>query len=295
MKSVSISNKTMKILIKSQRDEETSALVYEYLSNKEKDPKNSEILNKMSKDEKSHAMTWKSYTKKNVKPDKMKLAFVKFISILLGYTFVLKIIQKDEGFAQKEYEIIKQEIPEALKIQEDEHTHEMDLITMLDEERLQYVGAMVLGLNDALVELTGAIAGLSFALANTKIVALSGIITGISATLSMAASNYLAEKADGNPNAFKSSIFTGVAYLITVALMVMPYLLLPVNAYVEAFLIMIGVVILIILVFNYYISVAKDQPFFKNFAKMAIISISVAGISYLIGILAKALLGIDVI
>ncbi|NLF37042.1 MAG: rubrerythrin family protein, partial [Clostridiaceae bacterium] len=87
----------------------------------------------------------------------------------------------------------------------------------------------------------------------------------------------------------------GVAYLITVALMVMPYLLLPVNAYVEAFLIMIGVVILIILVFNYYISVAKDQPFFKNFAKMAIISISVAGISYLIGILAKALLGIDVI
>ena len=189
MKSVSISNKTMKILIKSQRDEETGALVYEYLSNKEKDPKNSEILNKMSKDEKSHAMTWKSYTKKNVKPDKMKLAFVKFISILLGYTFVLKIIQKDEGFAQKEYEIIKQEIPEALKIQEDEHTHEMDLITMLDEERLQYVGAMVLGLNDALVELTGAIAGLSFALANTKIVALSGIITGISATLSMAASN----------------------------------------------------------------------------------------------------------
>lgn len=295
MKSVSISNKTMKILIKSQRDEETGALVYEYLSNKEKDPKNSEILNKMSKDEKSHAMTWKSYTKKNVKPDKMKLAFVKFISILLGYTFVLKIIQKDEGFAQKEYEIIKQEIPEALKIQEDEHIHEMDLITMLDEERLQYVGAMVLGLNDALVELTGAIAGLSFALANTKIVALSGIITGISATLSMAASNYLAEKADGNPNAFKSSIFTGVAYLITVALMVMPYLLLPVNAYVEAFLIMIGVVILIILVFNYYISVAKDQPFFKNFAKMAIISISVAGISYLIGILAKALLGIDVI
>ena len=295
MKSVSISSKTMRILIKSQRDEETSALVYEYLSNKEKDPKNSEILNKMSKDEKSHAMTWKSYTKKNVKPDKMKLAFVKFISILLGYTFVLKIIQKDEGFAQKEYEIIKQEIPEALKIQEDEHIHEMDLITMLDEERLQYVGAMVLGLNDALVELTGAIAGLSFALANTKIVALSGIITGISATLSMAASNYLAEKADGNPNAFKSSIFTGVAYLITVALMVTPYLLLPVDAYVEAFLIMIGVVILIILVFNYYISVAKDQPFFKNFAKMAIISISVAGISYLIGILAKALLGIDVI
>jgi VIT1/CCC1 family predicted Fe2+/Mn2+ transporter len=144
------------------------------------------------------------------------------------------------------------------------------------------------------VELTGAIAGLTFALANTKVVALSGIITGISATLSMAASNYLAEKADGNPKALKSSVFTGVAYLITVALMVLPYLLLPADAYLEAFLTMIAVVILIILVFNYYISVAKDQPFFKNFLKMALISISVAGISYLIGILAKNLLGIDV-
>ena len=294
MNSLSISDISMKILIKSQKDEETGALVYEYLAKKEKDPENRKILHKMAMDETSHAKTWKSYTKKNVKADKLKILFVKVISTLLGYTFTLKMIQKDEGFAQKEYEILKQEIPEALKIQEDEHRHEGELITMLDEERLQYVGAMVLGLNDALVELTGAIAGLSFALANTKLVALSGIITGISATLSMAASNYLAEKADGNPKAFKSSIFTGVAYLITVALMVLPYLLLPETAYVEAFLIMIGVVILIILVFNYYISVAKDQPFFKNFLKMALISISVAGISYLIGILAKTLLGIDV-
>lgn len=289
-----ISDQTMRILLKSQKDEETGALVYEYLSKKEKDPENKKILHKMALDEASHAKTWKSYTKKDVKADKLKFCFVKIISIILGYTFTLKMIQKDEGFAQKEYELLKQEIPEAISIQEDEQKHEAGLISMLDEERLQYVGAMVLGLNDALVELTGAIAGLSFALANTKVVALSGIVTGISATLSMAASNYLAEKADGNPHAFKSSIFTGVAYLITVALMVLPYLLLPQNAYVEAFLIMIGVVILIILVFNYYISIAKDQPFFKNFAKMALISISVAGISYLIGILAKNLLGIDV-
>jgi VIT1/CCC1 family predicted Fe2+/Mn2+ transporter len=224
----------------------------------------------------------------------LKLFFVKIVSTILGYTFTLKMMQKDEQFAQRDYEILKVEVPDAIKIQEDEHRHEMELIAMLDEERLQYVGAMVLGLNDALVELTGAIAGLTFALANTKVVALSGIITGISATLSMAASNYLAEKADGNPKALKSSVFTGVAYLITVALMVLPYLLLPADAYLEAFLTMIAVVILIILVFNYYISVAKDQPFFKNFLKMALISISVAGISYLIGILAKNLLGIDV-
>lgn len=295
MSTTSLSNIAMNIILKSQRDEETGALVYEYLAKKEKDPKNKQVLHKMALDEAAHAKTWKGFTKKEVKPNKTKLTFIKIVSVLLGYTFTLKIIQKDEKFAQRDYEILKQEVPEAIKIQEEEHKHEMTLIGMLDEERLQYVGAMVLGLNDALVELTGAIAGLSFVLEDTKRVALSGIIIGIAATLSMAASNYLAEKADGNDNALKSSVFTGVAYLVTVALLVLPYLLLPTNLYLEAFLIMIGIVILIILVFNYYISIAKDQPFFKNFLKMAVISLSVAAISYLIGIVAKQLLGIDVL
>ena len=116
-------------------------------------------------------------------------------------------------------------ILEVKKIIKDELEHEKELIEMLDEERLNYVGAMVLGLNDALVELTGTIAGLTFVLMNTTLIAMAGIITGIAATLSMAASNYLAERADGNPNALKASFYTGIAYLITVVCLVMPYLL----------------------------------------------------------------------
>ena len=176
----------------------------------------------------------------------------------------------------------------------EEHAHEKELSNMLDEERLQYVGAMVLGLNDALVELTGTIAGMTFAMMNTRLVALSGIITGVSATLSMAASNYLAERSDGNPNALKSSLYTGVAYLITVAILVLPYLLFPVSLYVPALITMLAAVILIILFFNYYISVAKGQPFLRRFGEMALISLSVAAISFVIGILVKQFLGIDI-
>ncbi len=161
------------------------------------------------------------------KPDRWKLFRLKVLTLILGYTFVLKRLSADETAAVTEYERLKAEIPEAASVQADEMRHEKELINMLDEERLQYVGSMVLGLNDALVELTGTIAGLSFALQNTRVVALSGIITGVSATLSMAASNYLAERADGNEQALKSSMYTGIAYLITVALLVLPYLLLP--------------------------------------------------------------------
>ena len=288
-----ISNELMKLVKKAQIDEEQGAILYEFMAKKEKNEENKKLLMQMSKDEKKHATVWKNITKKNLKPSKLSILKFKFLTVIMGITFVIKTMQKKENLAQHDYNKMKEELPEAAKMLEDERRHEKELYNMIDEERLHYIGAMVLGLNDALVELTGAIAGVTFALANARLVALTGIITGVSATFSMAASNYLAERADNNPKALKSSIYTGMAYLITVALLVLPYLLLPAHMYIMAFAIMIATVILIIMFFNYYISVAKEEPFLKNFATMAIISLSVAGISYIIGVLAKNLLGIE--
>lgn len=59
---------------------------------------------------------------------------------------------------------------------------------LLDEERLRYTGSTVLGLNDALMELTGVLAGLTLALRDTKLIVLTGAITGIAAVLSMGVS-----------------------------------------------------------------------------------------------------------
>ena len=263
-----ITSELMKLVKKAQVDEEQGAILYAFMAKREKDKQNKKLLEQMSKDEKNHAEEWKKITNKNLKPNMFRILWFKILTDIMG-------------------------LPEAAKMLEDERRHEKELYNMLDEERLHYVGAMVLGLNDALVELTGAIAGVTFALANARLVALTGIITGVSATFSMAASNYLAERADNNPKALKSSIYTGMAYLITVALLVLPYLLFPPHMYVAAFAVMIATVILIIMFFNYYISVAKEEPFLKNFATMAIISLSVAVISYIIGVLAKNLLGID--
>lgn len=289
-----ISDETIKILLECQKNEKTDALIYEFMAKKEKNNENKKLLLKMAKDEVDHADLWASYTGKNVSPDNFKVFFYKLMTIIMGFTFVLKIILKGETNATSGYSTLYKEIPEASKVSSDEHRHELELINMLDEERLQYVGSIVLGLNDALVELTGTIAGLTFAIMNTRIVALSGIITGISATLSMAASNYLAERADGNPNAFKSSLYTGIAYVITVVLLVAPYLIFPEDKYLFALISMLIIVILIIFFFNYYISVAKDLPFVKRFTEMAGISLSVAAISFLIGILVKKFLGIDI-
>ncbi len=288
-----ISEKTRKILMEYQRNELTGSLLYQDIAKHQKDEKNKQVFLNISKDEKKHYDIWKQYTGVDMQPKRGKLILFRFIRVLLGDTFTIKFFEKNEDLGIQQLNSIKEEFPEVQDIIDEEELHEDELMNMIDEERLHYVGSMVLGLNDALVELTGTIAGLTFALENTRLVALSGIITGISATLSMAASNYLAERADGNETALKSSAYTGIAYLVTVVLMVLPYLLLPNSMYVVAFAIMISVVILIILVFNYYISVAQGTPFFKRFGEMAMISLGVALISFVIGLLAKNILGIN--
>ncbi|NCC66226.1 MAG: rubrerythrin family protein, partial [Spirochaetia bacterium] len=77
-----------------------------------------------------------------------------------------------------------------------------------------------------------------------------------------------------------------------VAFMVLPYLLF--ENYLLALLIMLATVVVIIMLFTYYTSVAKDLPFGKRFLEMAVISLGVAAISFVIGILVKRFLGIEI-
>ncbi|NLY76606.1 MAG: rubrerythrin family protein [Tissierellia bacterium] len=291
---MTISENTKQIIRKLQQKEVTEQAIYMNLSKRVKKESDKELLQRIGQEEGYHSKIWSKYTGRNPKPQRMKVLLYSFLSIILGYTFVIKIMEKNEGISKDIYNQLAEEVPIASKIYADEQKHEHELIEMLDEERLQYVGSMVLGLNDALVELTGTLAGLSFALQNNRLVALSGLITGISATLSMASSEYLSARSEGDSNAKKSALYTGIMYIFAVILLVLPYILFPSHKYIHALVAMLFIVVLIILAFTYYISVAKDLPFKKRFIEMATISLSVAVLSFVIGILVKHFLGIDV-
>ena len=109
----------------------------------------------------------------------------------------------------------------------EEEVHEQKLIGLINEERLEYMGSVVLGLNDALVEFTGALAGFTLALSDSRLIALTGSITGIAAALSMASSEYLSTKSEGGEtkHPIKAAIYTGIAYIITVVALVAPFIL----------------------------------------------------------------------
>ena len=289
-----LSDQALAAIKKMQQSELNESIIYEEIAQFAKGIENKETLLRLAKEEKAHYEIWKSYTGIDMKPEKGKIFKYKMIARILGFTFAVKLMENGEENAQAEYELLKDEVPESIHIREQEMEHETALLGMLDEERLQYVGSMVLGLNDALVELTGSLAGFTFAMQNTRLIALSGLILGISATFSMASSEFLAARSEGRTDALKSCAYTGVAYLITVVLLIAPYLLFSSTNYIPALICMLVIVILIIAGFTYYTSVAQDQPFKSRFLEMAGISIGVAVISFIVGVLAKQVLGLDI-
>ena len=288
-----LSPKALSIIKKMQQSELNESVIYEEIAKFAKGEDNKNTLRRLASEEKSHYEIWKKYTQIEMKPQKRKIWKFKFLARLLGFTFAVKLMETGEEGAQKEYDLLAREVEESKVIRSQEEEHEKALLEMLDEESLRYVGSMVLGMNDALVELTGSLAGFTFALQNTKVIALSGLIMGISATFSMASSEFLAARSEGRHDAVKSCCYTGVAYLLTVALLILPYLLFDSTRYMTALISMIAIVILIIAAFTYYISVAKGEKFRPRFLEMSLISIGVAVISFFVGILAKQFLGVD--
>lgn len=288
-----LSVQVLEIIRKMQQNELTESVIYEKIAAFAKGEENRQTLLRLSREERAHYDIWKKYTGIEMKPQTGKVLKFTMLARVLGFTFAVKLMEKGEENAQEEYALLAEAVPESIQIRTQEEEHEQSLLGMLDEERLQYVGSMVLGLNDALVELTGSLAGFAFALQNNRLIALSGLIVGISATFSMASSEFLAARSEGRSDALKSCSYTGIAYLITVVLLIAPYLLFGAAQYIPALICMLVMVVLIIAGFTYYTSVAQDQPFKSRFLEMALISIGVAVVSFVVGILAKKFLGID--
>jgi len=280
-----------RMLLDFQKNELTEHLVYKNLAKRTKG-KNREILERISDDELKHHRIWKKHTGEEVKPNRFKIFLYGLMARIFGLTFAIKLMENAEIEAEKNYAEIEGVVPRASEILEEETTHENLLISMIEEEKIGYISSMVLGLNDALVELTGTLAGLTFALQNTRVVGLAGFITGIAASLSMAASEYLSQKSEEGKNPLKSAFYTGVAYILTVVVLVLPYFIF--RSYYLALGVTISAVFFVVLFFTFFVSVVKDQPFRGLFLEMISISIGVAVISFIIGLATRKILGIEV-
>lgn len=156
-----------------------------------------------------------------------------------------------------------------------------------------YISATILGLNDALIEMTGALAGFTMVLPNNRTIVLAGLTTGIAATLSMAASEYLSQEADKNTNnPLMAATITGSAYLLTVVILLVPFVLMA-NPYI-ALLISVILASWLIFLFTFFESLVRKQSFARLCLKMLGISFGVAFLSFCLSWLADFYWGVPI-
>lgn len=276
-------------------NELTEAAIYDKLADLQRNENNREVLRKIAREESGHASMISEILAESARPCAFKIWRVVAMARVFGLTFALKLMERGEDKAGQTYNGILASYPQLAVIAADEERHEDELIEMLDDEMLNNMGAIVLGLNDALVELTGALAGFTFALAEPRKIATTGLITGLAAAMSMAASAFLSARADAHASkdgeggesggAGKAAFYTGIAYVVTVFLLIAPYLVfsdvkIALGAMLAAALGIIGF-------FNFYLSVARGTSFKRGFSEMALISTTVAAISFGIGYLLR--------
>jgi VIT1/CCC1 family predicted Fe2+/Mn2+ transporter len=283
-------------LLASQKGEITEHHIYLALAGKAAEATNRKVLEETAAVELGHYRFFRTLTGVELAPDRLRIAFYILVYHIFGITFTLKFLERGEARAQVTYRDLLPVVPGLESILHDEEMHEKELIALVDEQRLRYTGSIVLGLNDALVELTGTLAGLTLALQDTRVIAMAGLITGIAAALSMGSAEYLSTKSEEGGGAAKSplraAMYTGIAYIITVLFLIAPYLLL--SSFYLALAVTIANALIVILVFTFYISVTRDLDFRGRFLEMAGLSLGVAGLSFLMGILVRVLLGVEV-
>ena len=285
--------KNLAALLAFQKGEITESCIYTKIAAGTPDQHNHEVLTRIAAEEMLHYGIWKHYTCQDIGPDRVQVWIYYLTARTFGMTFAIKLMERLERHAQSLDQSLIGLIPEIPHMLANEEDHERELIGLIDEERLRYVGSVVLGLNDALVEFTGTLAGLTFAIQNTRIIAVAGLITGVAATLSMGASEYLSQRSDNGPtDPVKASLYTGFTYIVTVALLILPFLLLP-DPYSALMFTLLGAVAIIFL-FSFYLSVARDLPFLRRFSEMAAISLGIAAISFAIGLGIRMILNISV-
>lgn len=170
--------------------------------------------------------------------------------------------------------------------------HNDKISVMLRKNKFDYAGAIVLGMHDALVSLTGLIAGLAVAMADRYAIILTSVIASVTASLSMGASNYLAMRTNGNTRAIVYAIYTGGAYMATCAALILPFFIFENRAMEIAIMFIIAVAE--IFAFNCWLGHVQHRRYIANFLEMLAVCTTVSVVAFIIGWCAQKIWGIQI-
>jgi VIT1/CCC1 family predicted Fe2+/Mn2+ transporter len=285
------------------REELFAHRLYSALADRAREEKSRQLLGTLANQEASHAEFWMDAAgpgARRPRPSRAKHWALLTASRLLGPVFTIRWLERGEDKAIETYRRLLEDGRLSPEQQErvrqmlhEEERHEELLSAGVSDERRLYLGSAVLGLNDALVELTGGLTGLVSSISNPRLIGFAALVVGVAASMSMAASNFLSveigEGSDLRPG--KAAAYTGITYLVVVVGLVMPFFLLSDRR--VALAIAWAAAVGIIAAFSYYSAVMQGASFARRFAVMLLLGVGVAVISFGIGRFLGAAIGIQ--
>jgi len=261
--------------------------IYIELAKHEKNADRKRILEELAKAEEEHYLFW-SRLAGGYKPKISRASIYRIIilRLLMGLTFTLKFLERHEKQVIESYkrtveELSGEEQRILQRIIEDEEMHERALMSKIDERRVRYLGFIVLGLADAIVEITGVHAGFLGVTSSTLIAGVAGLVVGFAAAISMGSAAYLQAKQQISSKPAFSALATAVAYITAVAFLASPYFVTEVM--ILAFGGSLALAVLLIFFFTLYGSVVGERSFPKEFAESIALTLGTALATFLFG------------
>jgi len=270
--------------------------LYARLAARERNERNRKLLEELARDELRHHLFWSKLAgpvRLGLR-DRLKLRLLLSLSRLAGKTFTIKLLERGEAATIGEYRRAAAELggelaAELAKVIEDEERHESELAGSLDELAVRQLGSIALGVSDAIIELTGVLAGFAGYTGSPLQVAAAGLIVGVSAALSMAAAAYSQAKHERGKSPRTAAAFTGLFYMLTVLALVAPLLLgAPASIGVALSL---ACALAILAAFSFYSAVVMERPFLREYLENAAVIMAVSLVGYAFGQIVKELTG----
>lgn len=274
-------------------DEWSDHTLYERLSKTvDSDSPFATVLKELSATEQRHFEFWRRYVPgEEPKLAKLKLYWVLFLRRFLGLTFATRYLDRHEEKVVKEYQALAGLIPESDmaafgEMVEDEREHEKAFALKVESSAVRYISFVVLGLADALVEISGIHAGSLGFYDRTEIAGLAGVIAGGAASLAMASAAYAQAKQGFKGSARLSASYTGVSYFVTAISLATPYFL--TSDMVLALSTSLSLAVIILAVTTWYSVVIQEKAFMKDFAEILLILFATTAALYIFGSLVRA-------
>jgi VIT1/CCC1 family predicted Fe2+/Mn2+ transporter len=293
------SSELARVAAKRMSDEYTDSALYKRLSKTV--PQSSpfaEVLMHLSATEHGHYEFWRKYAPgEGPKLDRLKVVWILFLRRVFGLTFASRYLDRHESSVVEEYRALAGMIPESDRaafdrMVADEREHEQEFARKIESSTIRYISFIVLGLADALVEITGIHAGSLGIYNKTEYAGLAGVVAGAAASLAMASAAFAQAKQGFQGSAKLSAVYTGVSYFITAIILATPYFLTSTMLFALTSSLTLAVIILAMT--TYYSTVISGKPFSRDFLEILLIMLGVTVALYFFGYLIRDSLGITI-